>query len=86
MTLNESKDLIRWIGKWFLLAYAMIIILTATPLMRDSTDSKEWGNGRSGMNIYRDKLTGCQYLGLPGGGITPRMLHGKHMGCEKPNE
>ncbi|NOT66709.1 MAG: hypothetical protein HOP06_11950 [Methylotenera sp.] len=82
MTLNESKDFVRWIGKWFLVAYALNLILSATPLMRDSTDNKEWGSARSGMSIHRDKLTGCQYLGVSGGGITPRLLHGKHMGCE----
>ena len=47
MTLNDSKDFFRWLGKWVLLAYSITVILSATPLMRDSTDSKEWGSGRS---------------------------------------
>ena len=29
--------------------------------------------GRSGLSIYTDHLTGCQYLVSPSGGITPRL-------------
>lgn len=36
---------------------------------RDSTDTK---TTRSGMELYTDALTGCQYLSA-GGGITPRL-------------
>lgn len=36
---------------------------------RDSTDTK---TERSGMALYTDALTGCQYLSA-GGGLTPRI-------------
>lgn len=36
---------------------------------KDSTDGE---NERSGMNLYTDALTGCQYLSA-GGGLTPRI-------------
>jgi hypothetical protein len=82
MTLNETKDFFRWVGKWVLLTYMLSVILTTTPLMRDSTDEQGWLTPRSNMEVHRDNLTGCQYLSAPSGGITPRMLHGRHMGCK----
>lgn len=35
----------------------------------DSTD----GESRSGMKIYIDNMTGCEYLGSQTGGLTPRL-------------
>lgn len=47
---------------------------------RDNTD----GASRSGMKLHHDAKTGCQYLSVVGGGITPRMSHdGLHLGCKK---
>lgn len=37
---------------------------------RDDTDGAD---ERSGMVLYRDARTGCEYLGNPLGGITPRV-------------
>jgi hypothetical protein len=37
---------------------------------RDSTDTVDQ---RSNMRLHTDALTGCQYLSVVGGGITPRM-------------
>jgi len=32
--------------------------------------------------VYVDKSTGCEYIGIYGGGMTPRLAHdGKHAGC-----
>lgn len=39
-------------------------------LSADSTDTAE---KRSGMRLHTDALTGCQYLSVPFGGITPRL-------------
>ncbi|RWE44219.1 DUF6440 family protein [Mesorhizobium sp.] len=59
------------------LAIALVLIVNESP--RDDTDPF---NGRSGMRLYADARTGCQYLGAPGGGITPRLdAHGKQI-CE----
>ena len=37
---------------------------------KNSTDPVD---GRSGLSIRTDALTGCQYLSMYGGGIYPRM-------------
>jgi len=38
---------------------------------RDDSDPPV--GGRSGLRVYHDKLTGCEYLGAAFGGITPRL-------------
>ncbi len=43
----------------------------------DDTDTRDQ---RSGMRPHVDALSGCQYLSVPGGGITPRLDNqGRHM-------
>lgn len=37
---------------------------------KDDTDPSD---GRSGLKIYTDSGTGCQYLSVSGGGVTPRL-------------
>lgn len=46
---------------------------------RDSTDTK---TARSGMKLYTDALTGCQYLSA-GGGLTPRIDSDGEPVCNK---
>lgn len=46
---------------------------------KDDTDPPD---GRSGLRLMTDARTGCQYLAMPLGGITPRRDgEGKHVGC-----
>lgn len=47
---------------------------------RDATDPPEgW---RSGLEVYTDAGTGCQYLSARGGSLTPRLSSGgAHVGC-----
>jgi hypothetical protein len=62
----------------WLVAYSVIDL--ATPY--DDTDDIENGK-RSGMRLFTDNLTGCQYLqaGLFGG-MSPRYdREGNHIGC-----
>ena len=62
--------------------FVFIIGLCTFPAY-DDTDDKVNGT-RSGMVLYTDNLTGCQYLkaGLIGG-ITPRLdVNGNHVGCK----
>lgn len=49
----------------------------------DSTDDRAEGE-RSGLSLYTDHLTGCQYLeGGMFGGLTPRRDgQGNHVGCK----
>ncbi len=62
----------------FLMLIVMLVvnaIFSITPFWRDSTD----GEDRSGMVPHIDARTGCEYLSVPGGGITPRMDHGEQI-------
>lgn len=58
----------------------MIIYAITGHFDKDNTDSP---NKRSGMQLYTDYLTGCQYLqGKRSGGLTPRKDgQGNHVGC-----
>ena len=48
---------------------------------RDTTDNPE-NMKRSGLGLYTDHRTGCQYLGTLFGGLTPRLYaDGTHV-CE----
>lgn len=48
-----------------------------------STDETDSMLQRSGMGLFTDYGTGCQYLGSPRGGITPRLgTDGKQI-CSK---
>jgi hypothetical protein len=63
----------------------MLTVLLTGCGMRDDTDPP---NGLSGMGLFTDNGTGCQYLGYGSGhngkALTPRIAaDGKtHMGCK----
>ena len=48
--------------------------------VRDDTDPP---NGISGLNVFTDHLTGCQYLKAGLGGLTPRMDQNGKQICNK---
>jgi hypothetical protein len=80
MKLNEAKDYTRWLGKLILIIWVVSEILLLLPIARDDTDPA--GIKRSGMVLYTDAKTGCQYLSVPHGGITPRLgADGRQYGC-----
>lgn len=63
----------------YLLGFAVTLPLAMCAMPKDDTDPPE---GRSGMAIYTDHLTGCQYLARPVGGVTPRLdARGRQLGC-----
>lgn len=65
---------------WFFAGWLVIIAIqyASGVFRRDDTD----GISRSGMKPHTDNATGCQYLSVPGGGITPRLDgNGQHRGC-----
>lgn len=83
MTLEDCKKLLRWLAGCMLVGYGFAWLLGFTPLGRDDSDPGRWGE-RSGMQPRTDHATGCQYLAVPGGGITPRLTaDGQHMGCRR---
>lgn len=64
-----------------LLALLIAASLSAGCNPKDDTDPPE---GRSGLALHTDALTGCQYLAKPFGGITPRVDgKGRHLGCKE---
>jgi len=66
-----------------LLAAVAVGVLSGALTPYDATDHAVNGK-RSGMLLYTDYGTGCQYLsaGTFGGGLTPRLDgRGRHVGC-----
>ncbi len=72
MTLKESKEYTKWLLVHFGVTLLMLLALSYFPIGRDDTDPGQYGK-RSGMKPIVDNLTGCQYLAIPSGGITPRL-------------
>jgi len=85
MTLEETKAYSYWVLRRVSVIIAIILVISAVPIGRDSTDP-EWP-GRSGMRLNIDSATGCAYLSAPSGGITPRLTStGQHYGCTETKE
>tara|TARA_Y100000310_G_C20691139_1_gene822288 strand:+ start:2302 stop:2541 length:240 start_codon:yes stop_codon:yes gene_type:complete len=74
--MKDSIKFIFNISVILLSIFCLYKILTFS-VPKDSTDSED---KRSGMILYNDYQTGCQYLGGLFGGITPRLdAEGKHI-------
>lgn len=65
---------------WVVIALlcAMFLGLVTSP-SHDDTDPP---SGHSGMTLYTDQRTGCQYMGTGFGGLTPRMSQDGKQICE----
>ena len=59
-----------WLGFLKLLIFLIVFTWFLSAVERDNTDSRE---KRSGMSLFTDHGTGCQYLSRTFGGLTPRM-------------
>lgn len=74
--------ILEWIGILCVpLTVAAFLAVTDwfAPAPFDSTDAPPL---RSGMRLYTDHGTGCEYLGTPFGGLTPRLnATGRPNGC-----
>lgn len=82
MTLSEAKEYTGWLVFRMWIIVMVAIGITLLPLGRDDTDP-DWPK-RSGLNLYTDAKTGCQYLSARGNGIAPRLdKSGRHLGCHK---
>lgn len=79
MNKKEMDDLLKWV---IVTLVALISIGVFSAIVdHDNTDPPD---GRSGMQLYTDALTGCQYLGKPAGGLTPRLdRNGQHICIER---
>lgn len=72
---------------WFVelmiaLACAFYIYPAFTHLNKDATDLEET---RSGLLLYTDYGTGCQYLATTAGSLTPRLDKDGNIVCIKTN-
>jgi len=63
----------------FIIAWIGIVILLFIYNPYDDTDPE---NGRSGLSVYIDNKSGCQYLGTLFGGLTPRLNREGKQYCE----
>jgi len=77
---DMTWEVLKTIGNSLIIV--LVIVWIASLFSTDDTDKSGWK--RSGMQLYTDHKTGCQYLsGGLFGGITPRVdENGKHI-CEK---
>lgn len=66
---------------FYFLAVIIFVISSCSALLieRDNSDPVE---GRSGLNIYTDNLTGCQYLSTNMGYLIERWDGPVHIGCK----
>lgn len=62
---------------------AVIALWVLSKAPYDNTDDIE-NKERSGMGLYTDHLTGCQYLSRALGGLTPRLHPDGSQVCLKP--
>lgn len=80
MSKNESK-------RGVLILLAVILFLAADGAgwlgWLDPYDDTDAPPQRSGMKIYRDALTGCEYLGRPWSTLTPRTDASGKQVCRK---
>ena len=70
----------KYVSEVIIIIAIVFVIYKITTLPYDDTD---FGDERSGLSLFTDNLTGCQYLkaGLFGG-ITPRLYSdGSQVGC-----
>lgn len=82
MTLRETKSFTYWLlTLLFITSIWIALFRWVDPPALDSTDSAS--GERSGMQMFIDYQTRCEYLANPKGGITPRLSKsGQHLGCK----
>jgi hypothetical protein len=81
--MDDLKKWTKWLAQWFCVWYALLTLVSFTPLLRDDTDPGQW-MARSSLAPRTDGLTGCQYLAASNSGLTPRLdSKGRHVGCRE---
>lgn len=84
MNKQEFIEAVEYMGKKFSWHIFILIVCLSIGILLgdffkfgyDSTD----GKSRSGLGLYTDNLTGCQYLSAKNSGITPRVdSEGNHI-------
>jgi hypothetical protein len=54
-------------------ALIALILLTISVVRKTPRDDSDPPGGMSGLTVYTDAFTGCQYLSRPSGNLTPRL-------------
>ena len=78
----QGKSLRKFVYIWaaIVILGPMVISVLSGHSKKDDTDSK---TQRSGIRVHTDHRTGCQYLSVIKGGITPILnKNGLHAGCK----
>lgn len=79
-----SKEAAFWKRAFYVVAL-LLLLYSFSPWLRDDTDpSNEWFGSRSGLALYTDTKTGCQYVSN-GNGLVPRVAEDgiTHLGCRR---
>lgn len=76
------KDIARGLLRGLLIGAAVIALVKLLNWLIPYDDSDSPPR-RSGMVIYKDHLTGCEYLGKFFGGVTPRLDTNGRQVCRK---
>ncbi len=73
----SQRKIIRFV---FIVVCAGLLATIMVDSLRVDQNDTDGENERSGLQLYFDHGTGCQYVGTPEGGLTPRMDHrGEHV-------
>lgn len=68
---------------WFVIVFMLVSLLIIQPMQLHFFPDDTDGRSLSNMRPHVDALTGCQYLSVAGGGITPRMDEDHKQICKK---
>jgi hypothetical protein len=68
----------------WVLGISGVILLAIGTYMANNREPPDPSTGSTQLRVYTDVLTGCQYLRVKGGGLTPRMAgNGQQIGCKE---
>ena len=85
MNLKDLKEFVVWLAGWWVIGHIILAAISWLPFGRDSTDPP-WPS-RSGLSVFKDEWSGCEYLATSKGHLTPRMdTKGYHAGCTFINQ
>ena len=76
------------IGIMFVIVIALVIAVVAIKLNKPKRSDADPPRGSSGLSVYSDYKTGCQYIAVNGfGKLMPRLTRdGKHLCVEKKED
>lgn len=64
------------------ISFNLLVLLIVFSIFSNDKNNSDPLDGRSGLTVYTDNLTGCQYLGRTYGSLVPRMNENGEQVCE----